>query len=116
MTAPFCPAYPTPRPERPSAWWMFFGKRRSWLDGLYERSYAMKMGEVHLPGIDLYMLNEPSLVREVLVERAADFPKHAMLGDALRPLLGDSIFTTNGAVWHRQRTLMEPSFEAARLK
>ncbi len=112
----FCPAYPKPNAKRPSAWWMFLGKRNSWLDGLYARSYSMKMGEVHLPGVDVYMLNEPSLVREVMVDRWSDFPKHDMLGDALRPLLGDSIFTTNGPTWQRQRELMEPSFEAARLK
>ena len=95
---------------------MFLSKRRSWLDSLYERSYVMKMGEVHLPGVDLFMVNEPSLVRRVMVEQAESFPKHDMLGDALRPLLGDSIFTTNGEVWQRQRTLMDPSFEAARVK
>jgi cytochrome P450 len=76
----------------------------------------MKMGEVHLPGVDLYMVNEPSLVRRVMVEEAGAFPKHEMLGDALRPLLGDSIFTTNGEVWRRQRALMDPSFEAARIR
>ena len=116
MTEHFCPHYPPPQPERPSAWRMFFSKRRSWLDALYARSYHMKMGEVHLPGVDLYMVNEPSLVRRVMVEEAASFPKHDMLGDALRPLLGDSIFTTNGEVWRRQRTLMDPSFEAARIR
>jgi cytochrome P450 len=117
MNGHFCPHYPAPAKKRPSAWRMFFSKRRSWLDALYERSYAMKMGEVHLPGMDLYMVNEPSLVRHVMVDAALDqFPKHPMLGDALRPLLGDSIFTTNGDVWRRQRELMNPSFEAARLK
>ena len=116
MSGNFCPHYPAPAKERPSAWRMFFSKRRSWLDALYERSYAMKMGEVHLPGMDLYMVNEPSLVRHVMVDAALEqFPKHPMLGDALRPLLGDSIFTTNGDVWRRQRELMNPSFEAARL-
>lgn len=112
----FCPHYPPPQAARPSAWRMFFSKRRSWLDALYERSYRMKMGEVHLPGVDLYMVNEPALVRRVMVEEAALFPKHEALGDALRPLLGDSIFTTNGEVWKRQRALMDPSFEAARIR
>lgn len=112
----FCPHYPRPQAKRPSLLAMFFSKRRSWLDGLYERSYHMKMGEVHLPGVDLYMVNEPALVRQVMVEQAADFPKHEMLGDVLRPLLGDSIFTTNGEVWRRQRELMNPSFEAARVR
>jgi hypothetical protein len=63
---------------------MFFSKRRSWLDGLYERSYRMKMGEVHLPGVDLYMVNEPALVHQVM-DHAEAFPKHEMLGEALRP-------------------------------
>lgn len=111
----FCPHFPKPAAKRPSLWAMFFSKRRSWLDGLYERSYQMKMGEVHLPGVDVYMVNEPALVREVM-DAADRFPKHEMLGEALRPLLGDSIFTTNGAQWQRQRELMNPSFEAARVK
>jgi cytochrome P450 len=117
MNGNFCPHYPPPAKKRPSAWRMFVSKRRSWLDALYERSYAMKMGEVHLPGVDLYMINEPGLVRHVMVDAALEqFPKHPMLGEALRPLLGDSIFTTNGETWRRQRELMDPSFEAARLR
>jgi len=94
---------------------MFFSARHSWLDALYERSYSMHMGEVHLAGLDMYMVNEPALVRRVLGEEAADFPKSALLGDALRPLLGDSIFTTNGAQWKRQRRMMDPAFAQARL-
>lgn len=94
---------------------MFFSARQSWLDGLYERSYRMQMGEVHLPGLDLYMINEPALVKQVLVERASKFPKSELLGEALRPLLGDSIFTTNGQQWERQRAMMEPAFAQARV-
>ena len=95
---------------------MFFSARRSWLDSLYERSYRMQMGEVHLPGLDLYMVNEPALVRRVLVEESEGFPKSSLMGDALRPLLGDSILTTRGAQWARQRAMMEPAFALARVQ
>ncbi|MDC7710857.1 cytochrome P450 [Vogesella indigofera] len=112
----FCPVYPKPAKSRASLLWMFFRKRHSWLSGLFERSYHMKMGHVHLPGLDLYMINEPSLVRKVLIEQAERFPKHALLDRILKPLLGSSIFTTNGETWQRQRSMMDEGFEHARLK
>lgn len=115
MTSPFCPAYPKPRKAKASLLKMFFSTRHSWMDALYERSYSMQMGEVHLPGVDLYMVNEPASVRRVLGEEAELFPKSALLGQALAPLLGESIFTTNGAQWKRQREMMNPAFAQARL-
>jgi cytochrome P450 len=111
----FCPAYPKPRKSRASLLAMFFSTRRSWLDALYERSYNMQMGEVHLPGLDMYMVNEPALVRRIMTDEAADFPKSPQLHEALKPLLGESIFTTNGAQWKRQRRMMDPAFAQARL-
>lgn len=111
----FCPAYPKPRKHKASWLLMFFSARHSWMDALYERSYNMQMGEVHLPGLDLYMVNEPALVRRTLAEQADVFPKSRELGQALEPLLGQSIFTTNGEQWQRQRTMMDPAFAQARL-
>ncbi|GAC1603632.1 MAG: cytochrome P450 [Ramlibacter sp.] len=113
--SPFCPAYPRPRKSRVSGLMMFFSARHSWLDALYERSYTMQMGEVHLPGLDMYMVNEPALVRRLMTDEAAAFPKSRQLGQALEPLLGESIFTTNGSQWERQRKMMEPAFAQARL-
>ena len=112
----FCPVYPEPRKKRTSMWKFFFNARRSWLDRLYERSYHMQMGEIHLPGVDLYMVNDPAMVKLVLQDNSTDFPKSPLLGNALRPLLGDSVFTTNGSTWQRQREMMEPAFAQARLK
>ncbi len=111
----FCPAYPKPGVKRASLWTLFRRGRHSWMDALYERSYRMQMGEVHLPGVDLYMVNDAAVVRRVLVDEADQFPKSALLADALRPLLGDSIFTTNGAQWQSQREMMNPAFAQARL-
>jgi cytochrome P450 len=111
-----CPVYPKPLRSKASLLSTFFRGRRSWLDVLFERSYRMKMGHVRLPGFDLYMVNEPSLVRRVLVEQAGKFPKPALLGRILKPILGESIFTTNGEVWQRQRRMLDPAFAQARLK
>ena len=82
--SPFCPAYPSPRKSRVSGLMMFFSARHSWLDALYERSYKMQMGEVHLPGLDMYMVNEPALVRRLMTDEAAAFPKSRQLGQAER--------------------------------
>jgi cytochrome P450 len=111
----FCPAYPRPKTRKLSMLGLFFSARTSWMDALSVRAYRMKMGEVHLPGLDLYMVNEPARVRQVLVDEAERFPKSELLGQALEPLLGQSIFTTNGAQWQRQRSMMNPAFAQARV-
>lgn len=111
----FCPAYPKPHPAKASKLGMFLHARRSWMDALFERSYTMQMGEVHLPGVDLYMLNDTEEIRRVMQTQADQFPKSRLLHEALEPLLGESIFTTNGAQWQRQRSMMNPAFEQARL-
>lgn len=111
----FCPAYPKAHPERASKLSMFWHARRSWMDALFERSYTMQMGEVHLPGVDLYMLNDTKEVKRVMQSEAELFPKSHLLHEALEPLLGESIFTTNGDQWQRQRTMMNPAFAQARV-
>lgn len=111
----FCPVYPKPHPEQTSKLRMFWHARRSWMDALFERSYSMQMGEVHLPGVDLYMLNDIKEVKRVMQSEAQHFPKSHLLHESLEPLLGDSIFTTNGEQWQRQRTMMNPAFAQARV-
>jgi cytochrome P450 len=61
------------------------------------------------------MVNEPALVKQVLDTQADAFPKSNLLGEALKPLLGESIFTTSGDQWRKQRTMMDPAFAQARL-
>lgn len=109
------PFFPQPLKNKASLFFTFFKKRRSWLDGLYERSYSMKMGRVKMPGVDLHVINQPELVHRVLVEEVREFPKNRLLGHLLEPLLGESIFTTNGDQWKKQREMLNPSFEMARI-
>lgn len=109
------PFFPKPLKNKASLFFTFFKKRRSWLDGLYERSYGMKMGRVKMPGLDLHVVNQPELVHRVLVDEVKEFPKNELLGRLLEPLLGESIFTTNGDQWKKQREMLNPSFEMTRI-
>jgi cytochrome P450 len=112
----FSPPYPRPHKDKSSFLLRFLRGWRSWLDVLFEKSYRMKMGHFRQPGLDVYMVNEPRWVRHVLVEDAENFPKHPLMHRMLEPLLGQSIFTTNGPVWERQRRLVDQAFEQARLQ
>ena len=109
------PHYPKTVKTKISQYMTFFNKSNSWLDGLYERSYTMKMGRVTLPKLDLYIPNEPDLIQRIMIKEAKAFPKHPLLQETLAPLLGESIFTTNGKVWKEQRELLNPSFEMTRI-
>ena len=61
-------------------------------------------------------VGSPDLVHLVLRDRPGDFPKSERVGEGLRPLLGQSVFVTNGATWARQRRIIDPAFEGGRLK
>lgn len=110
-----CPFFPKPYKNKASTLLTFLLKRRSWLDGLYERSYKMQTGYVKMPNFDLYVINDTKEVKRMMVDEVREFPKSAFLHELLSPLLGESIFTTNGKVWKKQRELLRPSFEMTRI-
>jgi cytochrome P450 len=106
-----CPIFPQPSKKRASLFKIFFKKSRSWMDALYARSYTMKMGEIQLPTSKLFMVNDLKEVKKIMIEKPDQFPKHDVLHEVLEPLLGDSIFTTNGEEWRHQRELLIPGFK-----
>lgn len=106
-----CPMFPEPSDKRASLFKIFFKKSRSWMDALYSRSYNMKMGEIQLPTSKLFMVNDLTEVKKIMIQKPGEFPKHDILHEVLEPLLGDSIFTTNGEQWQRQRDLLVPGFK-----
>ncbi|EGW6158774.1 cytochrome P450 [Campylobacter jejuni] len=110
-----CPFFPKPYKNKASTLLTFLLKRRSWLDGLYERSYKMQTGYVKMPNFDLYVINDTKEVKRMMVDEVREFPKSAFLHELLSSLLGESIFTTNGEVWKKQRELLRPSFEMTRI-
>ncbi|MBB5721480.1 cytochrome P450 [Loktanella ponticola] len=78
--------------------------------------YRAWMAEFKTPFFQSYLINDHTLIKRVLHERPDDFPKSDRIGAGLRPLLGNSVFLTNGDVWKRQRRIIDPAFEGGRLR
>lgn len=110
------PPKPTPRPDRVSLWRYLRLFRADILSAQPARLYRAWMAEFRTPFFRSYMCNDPALVNRVLVERPDDFPKSDRIREGLAPLLGNSVFVTNGAVWKRQRRIIDPAFEGGRLR
>ncbi|QJF51061.1 cytochrome P450 [Roseobacter ponti] len=90
--------------------------RRDILSAQPDRLYGAWMAVFRTPFFRSAMVNDPELINLLLKERPADFPKSGRVSEGLRPLLGNSVFLTNGDDWARQRRIIDPAFEGGRLR
>ncbi|MEL6957912.1 MAG: cytochrome P450 [Pseudomonadota bacterium] len=110
------PPKPDARPEKVSLWRYMRLFREDILSAQPAKLYRAWMAEFRTPFFRSYLVNDPSLVKRVLKERPDDFPKSDRISAGLRPLLGNSVFLTNGEVWKKQRRIIDPAFEGGRLR
>ncbi|MEC8196764.1 MAG: cytochrome P450, partial [Pseudomonadota bacterium] len=110
------PPKPTPRPEKVTLRQYVKLFRKDLLSAQPAKLYRAWMAEFRTPFFRSYMINQPSLIKTVLKERPDDFPKSQRVSEGLKPLLGESVFLTNGEVWKRQRRIIDPAFEGGRLR
>ncbi|WP_299614496.1 cytochrome P450 [uncultured Tateyamaria sp.] len=110
------PPKPPSRPDRVSLWRYMQLFRQDILSAQPARLYRAWMAEFRTPFFRSYLMNQPELVKTVLKDRPDDFPKSDRVSEGLRPLLGNSVFLTNGDTWKRQRRIIDPAFEGGRLR
>ena len=110
------PPKPADRPDKVSLLRYMRLFRQDILSAQPARLYRAWMAEFRTPFFRSYLANQPDLVRLVLKDRPEDFPKSMRVAEGLRPLLGESVFLTNGATWERQRRIIDPAFEGGRLR
>ena len=111
------PPKPVSRPDRVSLF--RYGRlfRKDILSAQPERLYRAWMAEFKTPFFRSFLVNQPSLINEVLKTRPTAFPKSSRIAEGLRPLLGArSVFLTNGDQWQQQRRIIDPAFEGGRLR
>jgi cytochrome P450 len=122
MDAPVAPppeAYRPPAPTRHSEAIVLakavFTRRRDLLSLMPAEAYRVKMAKVPVGRRRIWIVNDPDTIRAVLVDKVDNYPKSDLMVSALRPLVGDGIFISNGPTWRRQRTMIEPAFAHMRL-
>ena len=118
----FTPPIPQPLPDNTPWHRRFREALRSAIGMLRAGGYEAGVGRHKLPRLPgtkqrySYTVRDPAVMREVLVERAADFPKSRLMYNMLAPLIGNSVFVSNGATWRKQRDMIDRAFEQARLR
>lgn len=110
------PPKPASREGKVSLWRYAKLFRQDILSAQPAKLYRAWMAEFRTPFFRSYLVNQPDLLRQVLNARPMDFPKSGRVGEGLRPLLGNSVFLTNGETWLRQRRIIDPAFEGGRLR
>jgi len=110
------PPKPASRPNKVSLRQYLKLFRQDILSAQPARLYRAWMAEFRTPFFRSYMINQPDLINTVLRERPDDFPKSDRIKEGLAPLLGNSVFVSNGAVWKHQRRIIDPAFEGGRLR
>jgi cytochrome P450 len=110
------PPKPAARTGNVSLWTYFRLFKKDILSAQPARLYRAWMAEMRTPFFRSYLCNDPELVDLVLKQRPQDFPKSERMRVGLKPLLGESIFISNGALWAHQRRIIDPAFEGGRLR
>src|SRR5690554_7177327 len=116
MKTRILPPKPEARGDKVSVWGYIRLFRRDVLSANPARLYRARMAEFRTPFFTSYLVNEPPLWKLVINQRPQDFPKSGRMRAGLEPVLGHSVFQTNGAEWERQRRIIDPAFEGGRLR
>jgi len=82
------------------------------------RRVEQECGEIGSFGMGPFpatMLNSSELVQQVLVDQADAFSKNSPQYNAMRPVSGNGLLSSEGDYWKRQRKLMAPAFVPRRI-
>lgn len=63
-----------------------------------------------------YLVTHPAAVKQVLQDNAREYKKADLTITKFAPFTGNSVVTSEGAVWQRQRRIVQPAFHRERLE
>jgi cytochrome P450 len=103
-----------PGPPRPYPLANWLALQRNPLEFLEKVAGYGDVARFRLGPVFVYLVNDPELIRSVLVTHADAYHKGRALERARR-LLGQGLLTSEGALHLRQRRLMQPAFHRERI-
>lgn len=98
-----------PRAQRPLPPWRWVTIARD--NGLaiwHQGAFSSLLMHRRLPGRDLWVLNNPRDIRQVLVTDAAHYTKSPETWRSLKPLIGNSLFISEDDEWRLRRRVIAP--------
>ena len=107
---PFEPPAPVPRPVPPSKLQIIRTALRNPLELWGEPSYTLPWIDTKFVTQRTLIVNDPNLIRYILVENASNYEMSKVRRLILRPILRDGLLTAEGEVWKRSRKAMAPVF------
>jgi len=109
------PPYPRPLPALPALGRVLWHGDGNLLELLPAAAYRFAYGNLGYSRRSTVLFNDPTLVRDILRDDGTRFPKSDLMVNALEPLIGQSIFVTDGQRWKRQRAMIDPAFSQLRI-
>ncbi|MEM7332990.1 MAG: cytochrome P450 [Chloroflexota bacterium] len=65
---------------------------------------------------NLMIVNEPALVRELLVKKVTQIHRDPFTSKVFKRFLGEGVLAAEGKMWQRKRRLVRPAFHARRIQ
>src|SRR5215468_10839094 len=107
------PPAPMPRPGALGPIALYRALRRNgveaWRADAFEEPYIADRNQLG----GFVLLNDPDLIRHVLVDNAANYPKDALQLEKLTPAVGRGLLTADEELWRLQRRTVAPLFQPA---
>lgn len=112
----YIPPMPLPRERMPGPIEAVRLLRQNVLSLFMRRTYQTQVISTRLLGRRILVVNHPDVVRDVFVLRHETYQrKSRFMEQALRPVIGDSLFINHGAVWAERREAVARMLHPSRI-